>query len=180
MNTQQQDRRQHPRTRVSWTIVVHAGASRYLTSSLDISPFGAKVRTNTQLKTGTSVQLEIVPPEGPPLRVGAMVWRVDRDGLAFLFSSGIQHRLLRTTHLPAARYQEVAGRESSRRRGSLHDRLDERRPALLVRAGQGKVAAASPVNSGVELGGHTSAGACRVHDCQVDAPDQRQACQQPN
>jgi hypothetical protein len=78
---------------------------------LDISPFGAKVRTNTQLKTGTSVQLEIVPPEGPPLRVGAMVWRVDRDGLAFLFSSGIQHRLLRTTHQPAARYQEVAGRE---------------------------------------------------------------------
>jgi len=107
----QQDRRQYPRTRVSWTIVVHAGASRYLTSSLDISPFGAKVRTNTQLKTGTSVQLEIVPPEGPPLRVGAMVWRVDRDGLAFLFSSGIQHRLLRTTHQPAARYQEVAGRE---------------------------------------------------------------------
>lgn len=110
MNTQQQDRRQHPRTRVSWPIVVHAGASRYLASSLDISPFGAKVRTKTQLKIGTSVQLEIVPPEGPPLRVGAMVWRVDPDGLAFLFSSGIQHRLLRTSHQPAARYREVAGR----------------------------------------------------------------------
>jgi hypothetical protein len=82
-----------------------------LTSSSDISPFGAKVRTKKQLKTGTAVRLEVVPPEGPPLRVGATVWRVDSDGLAFLFSSGIQHRLLRTSHQPAALHQEVAGRE---------------------------------------------------------------------
>jgi len=112
MNTlRQQDRRQYPRTRVSWPIVVHDGASRYLTSSSDISPFGAKVRTKTKLKTGTSVRLEVVPPEGPPLQVGAMVWRVDPDGLAFLFSSGIQHRMLRTSHQPAEHHQEVAGRE---------------------------------------------------------------------
>jgi hypothetical protein len=82
-----------------------------LTSSSDISPFGAKVRTKTKLKTGTSVRLEVVPPEGPPLQVGAMVWRVDPDGLAFLFSSGIQHRLLRTSDQPAARHQKVAGGE---------------------------------------------------------------------
>jgi len=107
----QQERRQYPRTRVSWPIVVQAGASRYLTSSLDISPFGAKVRTKTHLKLGTSVQLEVVPSEGPPLRVGAMVWRADPDGMAFLFSSGIQHRLLRTSHPSAARAREVAGRE---------------------------------------------------------------------
>jgi len=106
----QTDRRQHPRTRVSWPILVHAGASRHLASSVDISPFGAKVRTKAQLKTGTPVRLEVVPPEGPPLRVGALVWRVDSDGLAFLFSSGIQHRLIRTSQTSAARYQEVAGR----------------------------------------------------------------------
>ena len=92
---QQQNRRQHPRTRVSWPVVVTVGTSRYLSSSLDISPFGAKVRTKARLKTGTAVQLEVVPPEGPRLQVGAMVWRVDADGLAFLFSSGIQHRLIR-------------------------------------------------------------------------------------
>ncbi len=108
---QQQDRRQYPRTRVSWPILIHAGANRYLSRSLDISAFGAKVRIKAKLKIGTSVQLEIVPPEGPPLRVGATVWRFTSDGLAFLFSSGIHHRLLRTTHQPAARYQEVAGRE---------------------------------------------------------------------
>ena len=112
MNTpQQQDRRQYPRTRVSWPILIHAGAIRYLSRSLDISAFGAKVRTQAKLKIGTPVQLEVVPPEGPPLRVGATVWRFTSDGLAFLFSSGIQHRLLRTTQQPPARYQEVAGRE---------------------------------------------------------------------
>jgi hypothetical protein len=56
-----------------------------------------KIRTKARLKTGTSVQLDVVPPEGPPLRVGAMVWRVDTDGLAFIFSSGIQHRLIRAS-----------------------------------------------------------------------------------
>jgi hypothetical protein len=92
----QKDRRQSHRTQASWPIIVKTGARRYLSRSLDISPSGAKVRTNARLKTGTTVQLEVVPPEGPPLRVGAVVWRIDTDGLAFLFSSGIQHRLLRT------------------------------------------------------------------------------------
>ena len=93
----QQDRRRHPRTRVAWPIVVNVGTSRYLSSSVDISTRGAKVRTKARLKTGTTVQLELVPPEGPPLRVGALVWRIDADGLAFLFNRGIQHRLIRVT-----------------------------------------------------------------------------------
>jgi hypothetical protein len=108
--SQQQDRRRYPRTRVAWPIVVEAGAKRYLTSSVNISEFGAKVRTKTRLKVGTSVKLEVVPPQGPPLRVGAMVWRVDLDGLAFLFSSGIRHPLLRTAHQSAAGDREAAER----------------------------------------------------------------------
>jgi len=94
---QQQDRRRHPRTRVAWPIVVNVGTNRYLSSSVDISTRGAKVRTKARLKTGTTVQLEVVPPEGPPVRVGALVWRIDADGLAFLFNRGIQHRLIRVT-----------------------------------------------------------------------------------
>src|SRR5215510_8371731 len=58
-------------------------SSRFLSRSLDISPFGAKVRTNQRLKMGTSVRLKVVPREGSPLRVGATVWRVDADGLPF-------------------------------------------------------------------------------------------------
>lgn len=61
---------------------------------MDISTHGAKVRTNARLKTGTTVQLELVPPEGSALHVDALVWRVDADGLAFLFSHAIQHRLV--------------------------------------------------------------------------------------
>jgi len=82
-----------------------------LSRSLDISPFGAKVRTTAKLRMGAQVQLEVVPPEGPPLRVGATVWRFTSDGVAFLFSSGIQHRLLRTSQYSAARDQELAGRQ---------------------------------------------------------------------
>ena len=82
---------------MSWPVLVKVGKSRYLASSVDISTHGAKVRTNARLKTGTTVQLELVPPEGPPLRVGALVWRIDTDGLALLFSHDIQHRLIRMT-----------------------------------------------------------------------------------
>jgi hypothetical protein len=63
--------------------------------SVDISTHGTKVKTNARLQTGTAVQLEVVPPEGPPIRVGALVWRIDADGLALLFSRNIHHRLIR-------------------------------------------------------------------------------------
>jgi len=93
----QHDRRHHPRARMSWPVLVKVGTNRYLARSLDISTHGAKVRTKALLKTGTTVQLELVPPEGPLLSVGALVWRVDADGLALLFSHEAQHRLLRAT-----------------------------------------------------------------------------------
>ena len=92
----QPEKRQHPRTRVSWPIVIQVGAARHLSMSVDVSTHGAKVRTNAKLKVGTSVQLEVAPPEGPPIRVGALVWRTDTEGLALLFSRDIQHRLIRT------------------------------------------------------------------------------------
>src|SRR5262245_14416477 len=92
---QPKDRRQYPRTRVTWPIVVHAGATRYMPSGVDISRLRAKARTTARLRVGTAANLGVVPPEGPPLRVRAMVWRVDPDGPAFLFSTGIKHRLLR-------------------------------------------------------------------------------------
>jgi len=82
---------------MSWPVLVKVGMNRYVASSVDISTRGAKVRTKALLKTGTTVQLELVPHEGPLLRVGALVWRVDADGLALLFSHEVQHRLLRAT-----------------------------------------------------------------------------------
>jgi hypothetical protein len=95
MSNPSQDRRQYPRIRVSWPVVVNVGKNRYLSRSLDISMYGAKLRTTARLATGTTVQLELVSSEGSQLRVEAVVWRIDSDGLAFLFRNQIQHPLLR-------------------------------------------------------------------------------------
>jgi hypothetical protein len=80
---------------MAWPVLVQVGTNRYLGVSLDISTHGARVRTKARLKTGTIVQLELVPPEGPPLRVGALVWRIDGNGLAFIFEREVQHPRIR-------------------------------------------------------------------------------------
>jgi len=97
MDLQRVDRRQHLRTKVMWSTVVEAGRRRYLSRTMDVSTMGAKVRTNARLKIGTAVGLEFTPPQGPHLRVSAIVWRIDGDGLAFMFDRGIEHPSLRTT-----------------------------------------------------------------------------------
>jgi hypothetical protein len=56
---------------------------------------GAKVIPRIWLQSGTEVRLQFVPPDGVPLQVGALVWRVDADGLAFLFARSIDHPLIR-------------------------------------------------------------------------------------
>jgi hypothetical protein len=48
------NRRQHPRTRVSWPVVIETGTYRYPCEVLDISNRGAKVITRDQLETGVS------------------------------------------------------------------------------------------------------------------------------
>ena len=92
---EQQDRRRHLRTRILWPAVIEAGTTRYACQAVDISAHGARIRTKVRLRTGTAVRLELIPPEGPALRVGALVWRADADGLAFLFGRSIQHRFIR-------------------------------------------------------------------------------------
>ncbi|MGH7384328.1 MAG: PilZ domain-containing protein [Candidatus Rokuibacteriota bacterium] len=89
------NRRQHPRTRVSWPVVVETASHRFPCQVMDISPHGAKVMTRARLRTGTVVRLQIIPPDGSPLRVGALVWRVDSDGVAFFFARGVHHRFIR-------------------------------------------------------------------------------------
>ena len=72
-DSRQQERRQYPRTRISWLIVVYAGSSRFLSRSLDISPFGAKVRTDQRTQDGHVGAAQSRPAGGLPLRVGATV-----------------------------------------------------------------------------------------------------------
>jgi CheY-like chemotaxis protein len=88
---QQRERRQHPRSRIAWPVLVEVGARRYACQAVDISAQGAKVSPQVPLRSGTAVRLQFVPPDGPLVRLGAVVWRVDADGLAFLFAHNLEH-----------------------------------------------------------------------------------------
>ena len=94
MVAESRNRRQHPRTRVSWPVVVETGTHRYPCELTDLSNRGAKVMTREQLETGSVVRLHIVAPDGAPLRVGAVVRRIDADGVAFSFARSIYHRFI--------------------------------------------------------------------------------------
>jgi FtsZ-interacting cell division protein ZipA len=75
-------------------VVIETGTYRYPCEVMDISNRGAKVITRDQLETGSVVRLQIVAPDGTPLRVGAVVRRIDADGLAFSFTRSIYHRFI--------------------------------------------------------------------------------------
>src|SRR5262245_66247532 len=79
------DRRRHPRTDVSWLVVVEAGKRRFLLQTMDISARGAKVRPKERLDIGTPAQLRFRPPDGSPFTVPALVGRAASDALTLLF-----------------------------------------------------------------------------------------------
>jgi hypothetical protein len=89
------ERRRHPRTPVAWPVLVEAGKRRHPCQTVDIGVQGAKLSPKIWLQTGTEVLLQFAPPEGEPIRIGALVWRVDADGLAFLFDQRVAHPLIR-------------------------------------------------------------------------------------
>ena len=76
-------------------MLVEVGARRHPCEAVDISAQGAKVSPKVPLKRGTGVRLRFVPADGAPLHVGALVWRVDADGVAFLFARSLQHPVTR-------------------------------------------------------------------------------------
>ncbi|HEY7205028.1 MAG TPA: PilZ domain-containing protein [Methylomirabilota bacterium] len=90
----QRERRRHPRAAVAWPVLVESGKRRHPCQTVDIGVQGAKISPKIWLRTGTEVRLQFAPPEGAPVRVGALVWRVDADGLAFLFAQSINHPLV--------------------------------------------------------------------------------------
>ena len=76
-------------------LLVEVGARRYACQAVDISAQGAKVSPQVPLRSGTEVRLQFVQPDGPLVRLGAVVWRVDADGLAFLFAHNLEHEVMR-------------------------------------------------------------------------------------
>jgi len=67
-------------------VTVSSGELRRDLLTINLSPFGAKVRLDEPVfELGMPAQLHFSPPGGRPLDVHAIVWRTDPDGSAFFF-----------------------------------------------------------------------------------------------
>lgn len=81
------NQRRYPRVEVSLDVKVEqalAGAARG--RSVDLSPFGLKVRSTGEVEPGGTVRLTFSPPDGDPLiSVQSVLVRKDPDGQAFTF-----------------------------------------------------------------------------------------------
>src|SRR5207237_3436408 len=80
-----QEQRRRPRNRVSWPVIVEVDDRLLRGETLDLAPFGAKLRLDERMVEGTVATLHIKPPQDHPLDVEAIVWRTDRDGCVFFF-----------------------------------------------------------------------------------------------
>jgi hypothetical protein len=54
-------------------------------NTIDMSPFGMKVRFDAPLRAGTDARLNLSAPGQRPLAIKAIVWRMDPDGPVFVF-----------------------------------------------------------------------------------------------
>ena len=81
----QRTRRTNRRANVSWTVFARVRGQRLRFHTVDVSARGAKLRPKGDLQAGTPLTLQFVKPNGRPIRVAAMVWRVDADGLGVFF-----------------------------------------------------------------------------------------------
>jgi hypothetical protein len=78
--------RRHPRVRASWRVAVDIQGGKAITrETIDISPYGVKVRLDEGLGLGTTARLRLQPPDRRPLILESTVWRADSDGSVFVF-----------------------------------------------------------------------------------------------
>lgn len=81
----QRTRRSTRRAHVSWTVFARVRGQRLRFHTVDVSARGAKLRPRGDLQAGQSLTLQFVKPNGRPVKVTAMVWRVDADGMGVFF-----------------------------------------------------------------------------------------------
>jgi len=78
--------RRHPRVRASWRVAVETPGGKAITrETIDISPYGVKVRLDESLGLGTTARLRLQPPDRRPMSLASTVWRADSDGPVFVF-----------------------------------------------------------------------------------------------
>jgi CheY-like chemotaxis protein len=95
------DTRRHPRQKAAWQVVLDNGYRCIPAETINVSPYGVKLRLGERLELGTEIKLNIRPPDRPPYEARAIVWRIDRDGPALLFL-GVHHQLISVAGKPTA------------------------------------------------------------------------------
>ena len=94
MNEPRSELRRRPRVSVAWKVTIDVPGSRpRMRRTVDVSPFGVKVRLDDWLPSGTLARLRLATPDRQPLELRASVLRVDADGLVFVFA-GVSGDLL--------------------------------------------------------------------------------------
>ena len=96
----QRSRRFHSRRPVSWTAWVQNGSRRLRCHTVDLSSSGARLKPRAEIPPGTPVSVLLHPPDGPPMNVSAVVWRVDPDSMAVMFLHSVSVRLSVGPKLP--------------------------------------------------------------------------------
>ena len=58
-------------------------------AGLQLSANGTKLKPRAEMAPGTAVELQLQPPDGHPVNVAGLVWRLDTDGMAVMFLRNI-------------------------------------------------------------------------------------------
>jgi hypothetical protein len=92
MLSHQRTRRIGDRASVTWTVWIRAGGRRLRFHTVDVSKKGAKLRPKGSFEPGTAVDLVFITRRRR-VRVSAVVWRLDADGMAVLFLGPVPEAL---------------------------------------------------------------------------------------
>jgi hypothetical protein len=76
-----------------------SGSRPRMRKTVDVSPFGVKVRLKERLPDGAPARLRFSPPDRRPLQLDSIVWRSDADGPVFVFVGVSEEQLNRMKSL---------------------------------------------------------------------------------
>jgi hypothetical protein len=100
MNDPRADLRRYPRARVAWKVIIETPGSRpRMRKTVDVSPFGVKVRQDERLPEGAPASLRFSAPDRRPLQMNAIVLRSDPEGPVFVFVGVSEAELTRMKSL---------------------------------------------------------------------------------
>ena len=85
--SQPEGQHRYRRRRITWPVTVQADARCLHGETLDVGPQGAKLRLTERPDVGTCITLHLMPTDGHPMTIEAIVWRHDEEGVVVFFLS---------------------------------------------------------------------------------------------